>query len=267
MSQIQPLFLTSPQVCTHSPLGCTGTMCPAWVSGAGAVQEGHRQCKSQTSFREGATANLEITPHMPVTRTSHPPATHFPAPTPYPCLKHRCWHQPSPHKTPSKMKWPSDSCFTAVCWGLWVWTDKHQEAPQRSPKQQLRQFYPKARRRRGSHPQDVQLQREGAECGKSLRLFADGQVWFVWHLLQTTGRRSEGLQRLLPCKVLLAKGDLYLLLSHRLVKAVAEQSPHNLGTAVQVQVSRGIYFFATSPCEAGSFFPPGSCHTHQFSCK
>jgi len=41
----------------------------------------------------------------------------------------------------------------------------------------------------------------------------------------------------------------------------------NLGMAVQIQVSRGIYFFATSPHEAGSCFPPDSFHTHQYSCK
>lgn len=126
---------------------------------------------------------------------------------------------------------------------------------------------------RGSHPQDIQLpckqqlQREGAECGKSPRHFADGQMWFVWHLPQTTGRRSESLERLLPWEVLLAKGDLYPLLSHRLVKAAAQQSPPNLGMAVQVQVSGGVCFFATSPREAGSCFSPGSCRTHQFSCK
>lgn len=142
-----------------------------------------------------------------------------------------------------------------------------------APNSSSGRFTPRPGEDRGSCPQHIQLpckqqlQREGAECGKSARYFADDQMQFVWHLLQTTGRRSESLEGLLPCEVLLANGDLYLLLSHRLVKTAAEWSPPNLGMAVQVQVSGGIYFFATSPREAGSCFPPGSCRTHQFSCK
>lgn len=100
----------------------------------------------------------------------------------------------------------------------------------------------------------------GSPPGTFLMVRCD--LFDIW--LQTTGRR-ESLGRPLPHEILLAKGDFYLLLSHRLVKAAAKQSSHNLVIAVQVQVSRGIYFFATSPCEAGSCFPPGSCCTHQFS--
>lgn len=108
-----PPFISHPQVCTHSPLGCTGTMCPAWVSGAGAVQEGHRQCKPQTSFREGATANLEITPHVPVTRTSHPPPCTF-----LPLLHTLAWSTDAgtnPAHTRPSARW--NDPVTAVCWG------------------------------------------------------------------------------------------------------------------------------------------------------
>lgn len=68
-----------------------------WVSDARAAQEGYRQCEPQNRFREGATANLKIILHVPLTQTSRPSSMTFLLDIPARGQR----HQPSLHKTPS----------------------------------------------------------------------------------------------------------------------------------------------------------------------
>lgn len=132
-----------PQNCTYSHRGYRGTSCPAWVSGAEAVQQDHRQCEPQTRFWEGATGDLKITSHVLVNRTSSSPA-------PYSKTLPEAPTQPSQDPRQDKMsQWLLLHCCLL---GSLVWTNQAQKALQRSPKQQPRQVYLKARRRQRKSP-------------------------------------------------------------------------------------------------------------------
>lgn len=134
----------------RSPLGCWGTVCSAWVSSAGVVQEGHRQSQPLTRVTEGATASIQITPHMQVPLTSR--AHHaLSCSLLYTLALDRCQHktQTTQHPLQETQCLPLHWYFLRVAGLDWP-------SP-RAASSSSSSFTPKLREESRSHPQHVQL--------------------------------------------------------------------------------------------------------------